>query len=152
MKKMVVLVLFLVMSMSLCAAAETFPSGWYSLRSDDGIELSLFYLPECSSITLPDSVTLLPVEVSGFTAGAGYYTVGDEIPAGKYSLSATDVWPGFVNYEIRNANGKMILAGVLDYEENAVIGNIKLEEGYVVRLQDGATHFSPSSGGIVFDN
>lgn len=152
MKKIIVSLLALMLILSVCASAEEYAAGWYTLSNGDGVVISSFFLPEGSSVSLPDSFTLSPLEAGvSFTVEPGVYTVGVDIPAGKYTIAPTEEWPDYVNYSIEDTDGLMLIGGVIACEENTVIGNIDLKDGYVVMFDGGSAHFVPSTGGIVFD-
>ena len=66
----------------------------------------------------------------------GRYTVGKDIPAGSYSISATDkgtnltVWG--VAYEDYRSNGGLLLNVVMNKEHNPNLGKVILGEGNII--------------------
>lgn len=66
----------------------------------------------------------------------GRYTVGEDIPAGSYSISATDrgtnltVWGAA--YDDYKTNGGLLLNVVMNKDRNPNLGKVILEEGNVI--------------------
>lgn len=87
-------------------------------------------------------------EVSNTIPG-GRYTVGEDIPAGSYSISATDkgtnltVWGAA--YEDYRTNGGLLLNVVMNKDRNPNLGKVVLEEGNVIDF-DAALVFEPFKG------
>ena len=150
MKKTVVLILSLMLSLSLCAAAETYPAGWYSLRGD-GFELSPFYLPEDSSVSIPDSMELSPVEtLRPFTAAPGIYSCPSDVPSGTYSVRCADSSSWCV-VTVRDDVGKLVLSQTMETGDEGRIGSVPIFDGYSVKVENGNARFEAASG-IMFDS
>ena len=150
MKKAIILLLSIVLSLSLCAAAETYPSGWYSLGNTDGDILSLFYLPDGCDVSLPDAISLAPIEDSvSFTASPGIYTVGVDFPAGVYSVRCAD-GESLFNIIVKNEKGSSVFSDGFWADKGEYLGKIELLDGYSVSIDQGKAYFS-APGGIVFD-
>ena len=70
------------------------------------------------------------------TVYGGRYTVGEDIPAGSYSISATDrgtnltVWGAA--YDDYKTNGGLLLNVVMNKDRNPNLGKVILEEGNVI--------------------
>ena len=66
----------------------------------------------------------------------GRYTVGEDIPAGSYSISATDkgtnltVWGS--SYDDYRTNGGLLLNVVMNKDRNPNLGKVILEEGNII--------------------
>lgn len=149
MKKAFVLLVSLVLSLPLCASAEGYPAGWYSL-SGDGVELSLFYLPEGSSVSVPDSMTLSPVEDAvSFTVAPGIYTVGVDFPAGVYSVHCAD-GESLFNIKVNDEKGFYVFNDGFWSNKGEYLGKIELLDGYSVSIDQGKAYFSAPAG-VVFD-
>lgn len=151
MKKTVVLILFLVLCLSLSAAADAdgLPAGWYSLRGD-GVELFPFFLPYGSSVSVPDSMELLPYDtISSFTAAPGMYSVPADVPAGVYSFRCDDA-SSWCTVTIRDADDRLVISQVLHSDSGNYVGKIELTDGYSVEIEKGSVRFEPPRG-IVFD-
>lgn len=70
------------------------------------------------------------------TIFGGRYTVGEDIPAGSYSISATDkgtnltVWGAA--YDDYRTNGGLLLNVVMNKDRNPNLGKVILEEGNII--------------------
>lgn len=152
MKKVCVLLLFLLLSLSLIVSvsAADYPSGWYSLSGADGLEISRFYLPEGVSVSLPDSVSLSPLEESvSFTVQPGIYTVGVDFPAGVYSVRSAEGF-NLINIWIYDAKGNTLFSDGFWGDDGEFLGQFEFCDGYSVKLEDHPAYFSAPSG-VVFD-
>ena len=145
MKRISVLIVSLVLSLSLCAAAESslligsdLPSGWY-------------FLPDGVSLSVPDGVDVPSAlsEPASFTAKPGRYDVGSDIPAGAYSVCCAD---GVEQTTVAfyNEDGDWFLLETLESAEGEMIGKVDLVDGYMVEVRNGDAYFSAPAG-IVFD-
>ena len=150
MKKMVVVVMLLAV-LSACAFAETYPSGWYSLSTEDGVELSLFFLPDGCSVSLPDSASLSPLEtLRPFTAAPGIYTAPNDIPSGTYSVRCAESSSWCV-VTVRDDAGKLVLSQSMEVGDGSRLGSVPILDGYTVKVENGNARFEAASG-IVFDS
>lgn len=150
MKKTVVLILFLVLCLSLSAAADGLPAGWYSLRGD-GVELFPFFLPYGSSVSVPDSMELLPYDtISPFTAAPGMYSVPADVPAGVYSFRCDDA-SSWCIVTIRDANDDLVISQVLHSDTGTYVAKVELSEGGSLKVENGSARFEPPRG-IIFDS
>ena len=79
----------------------------------------------------------------------GRYTVGEDIPAGSYSIKATDrstnltVWGA--SYEDYQTNGGLLLNVVMNKDRNPELGKVILEEGNIIDFQSPLV-FEPFKG------
>ena len=150
MKKTVVLMLSIFLCFSFCAYAEAYPSGWYSLSTGDSVIVSMFFLPEGCSVSLPDSLSLFPLDSwKSFTAVPGIYTVGVDFPAGVYSVRCAD-GESLFNIKVKDENGFSIFNDGFWADKGEYLGKIELLDGYSVLIDQGKAYFSAPSG-IIFD-
>lgn len=150
MKKIVVVLLSLVLSLSVCASAEEYTAGWYTLSNSDGIVISSFFLPDGGSVSLPDSFTLAPLESGvSFTVAPGVYTVGVDIPAGTYSVRCAD-GESLFNIDVCNEEQWTVFFDGFWADKGEYLGKIELLDGYSVKIDQGKAYFS-APGGVVFD-
>lgn len=149
MKKLVI-ALMIVLSVGCCAFAEDYPSGWYCLSAGDVVVASMLYLPEGCSVSLPDSMSLSPLEtVKPFTAAPGKYVVGVDFPSGEYSVRCAD-GESLFNIRIEDAKGLRVFSDGFWADKGEYLGQIELLDGYSVSIDQGKAYFSTPSG-IVFD-
>lgn len=87
---------------------------------------------------------------AGFTAYTGIYSVGTDFPDGKYSIQCANETPEF-DISIEDADGRTILCGQYSGIKGEKIHQIELLCGYTVKIGSGAAFFSPSTGGIAFE-
>jgi len=85
------------------------------------------------------------------TIPSGVYTVGEDIPAGSYTVSCAgndqvmlDLWGRAV--KDHSSNGGNLFQVWVKPEENGRIGKITIEEGNQVEIVDGALNFEKYSG------
>ena len=150
MKKMFVLMLSLVLCLMVYASAEDYPSGWYSLSAGDDVVVSMFFLPEGGSVSLPDSLTLSPLEGTvSFSVHPGIYTVGVDFPAGIYSVRCAD-GESLFNIEVEDEDGHRVFSDGFWSDKGEYLGKIELLDGYSVSIDQGVAYFSAPSG-VVFD-
>ena len=149
MKKLVA-ILLVVLCLSLCASAEEYPSGWYSLRGDDGFELSLFYLPEGCSVSIPDSMTLSPLKtVRPFTAAPGVYSVPSDVPPGTYSVRC-DASSSWCIVSVWDENDDLVISQVMHSDKGGLVGSVPLLDGYTFEVEKGSARFEAAVG-VSFD-
>lgn len=150
MKKTVVLTLSLLLCLSLCASAEDYPSGWYSLFAGDAVVVSTLYLPEGCSVSLPDSMSLSPLEtVKPFTAAPGVYSVPSDVPPGTYSARCDD-GSSWCIVSVWDGAGKLVISQAMHLDEGGVIASVPLSDGYSVKVEKGSARFEAAVG-VTFD-
>ena len=76
------------------------------------------------------------------TVPGGRWVVGEDIPAGTYSIMPTKMG-GYVR--IQSPDGKLIISQGIRKEENS-IGKIELLAGYIVEVENGSVIFAPPKG------
>ena len=76
------------------------------------------------------------------TVPGGEWVVGEDIPAGEYSISPTKMG-GYVH--IYDAKGKTLVSQGVRKEDNS-IGKVELLDGYVVKIENGSVIFAPPKG------
>jgi len=142
--------LLVLLSVSLCAAAEMYPSGWYSLHGDDGSVLSPFYMPYGCTVSLPDSMSLSPLEtVLPFTAAPGIYKVPSDVPPGTYSVKCDDS-SSWCIVSVWDDAGKLVISQVMHSDEGGVIASVPMSDGYSFEVEKGSAHFDAAVG-VTFD-
>jgi hypothetical protein len=161
MKKVIVAAVLLVMILCGACVAETltpgtyvagsnFPSGWYSVKSDDGLELSPVLIPEGCSVAVVSSLELESLdETRTFTVAPGMYVVGEDIPAGEYSVRCAEGEHLF-NIYVHDEDGHRVFSDGFWADKNEYLGKIVLLDGYSVSTNQGKAYFSAPAG-IVFD-
>lgn len=150
MKKTVVLILSLVLSLSLCAVAEPQPSGWYSLYGDDGSMLLPFFLPYGSVVSLPDSMSLSPLEqVMPFSAAPGIYNVPSDVPSGTYSVRCDDS-SSWCIVSVWDDAEKLVISQVMHSDEGTIVASVPLLDGYSFKVEKGSARFEGAVG-VTFD-
>lgn len=127
MKKLLAIILALV-CITAAAAAETDLSGLsfdelMKLRAE--IQAEIMSRPEWKEVTVP----------------SGTWTVGPDIPAGVYSISATTKG-GYIR--VRRKNKLLISQGIRNQE--SAFGRVELLEGDIVEIERGSLIFSPPKG------
>lgn len=86
------------------------------------------------------------------TVNGGRYIVGEDIPAGSYSISITQsstnmtVWGSA--YQDYRSNGGLLLNVVLDASRNPTLGKVVLEEGNVINFTRTVI-FEPAKGFVI---
>lgn len=149
-KKAVVLMLSLLLCLPFFASAEEYPSGWYSLSDGNDVVASMLYLPEDCSVSLPDSMSLSPLEaVKPFTAAPGQYVAGVDFPSGEYSVRCAE-GESLFNIRVKDEEGFSVFSDGFWADKDEYLGKIKLLDGYSVSIDQGKAYFSAPSG-IVFD-
>lgn len=128
MKKLLAIILVLC-SIVAFASAETDLASMpfdelYALRHK--VDAEIMSRPEWKEVTVP----------------AGQWTVGEDIPAGTYSISPSGrgAYVRFID-----AKGGLIDSHIIRSESNA-IAKITLPVGYVVEVDDGVVIFAPPKG------
>lgn len=71
---------------------------------------------------------------------SGTWIVGEDIPAGFYSISPKELG---AYLRIRDAKGKIAISGGIRHDED-LIAKYELKEGYTVEIEDGALYFAPA--------
>ena len=95
--------------------------------------------------------TLIQAEIirrtgSGFQLYPGTYTVGEDIPAGKYRVEVVKSYGIVSAYK---ADGGLVFTeflSVMDPDDNAVIGKAILEDGMTVVIDSTSFRFVPYTG------
>lgn len=86
--------------------------------------------------------------VQTFTVEAGEYVVGEDIPAGTYSIEALE--GSSASVIIHKADGQLVKSELLWYERGRRIGKIEILDGYTVKVGGGGCRFG-APGGVSFD-
>lgn len=125
---------FLVMLLVICLLVPI-------AAADDGIDLSALSFDQL--LDLQQKVTAEIIsrpEWKEVTVPSGTWTVGRDIPAGEYSISATKTG-GYLR--IRDERGSLLISnGIRDAEDR--IGKVELKEGYTVEIERGSLIFAPA--------
>lgn len=79
-------------------------------------------------------------EWSGSDVPAGFWVVGQDIPAGVYSISVADKSGAYLT--VSDASGRYVTYGGIRKEKDA-IGKIELKDGFTVEIDGGPLHFAP---------
>lgn len=128
MKKILVMILAVCLLIPIAAA-------------DDGINLSALSFDQL--LDLQQKVTAEIIsrpEWKEVTVPSGTWTVGRDIPAGEYSISATKTG-GYLR--IRDERGSLLISnGIREAEDR--IGKVALKEGYTVEIERGSLIFAPA--------
>lgn len=109
--------------------------------ADDGIDLSALSFDQL--LDLQQKVTAEIIsrpEWKEVTVPSGTWTVGRDIPAGEYSISATKTG-GYLR--IRDERGSLLISNGIRNEEDR-IGKVALKEGYTVEIERGSLIFAPA--------
>lgn len=77
---------------------------------------------------------------SGADVPAGFWIVGQDIPAGVYSISVADKSGAYLT--VSDASGRHVTYGGVRKEKDT-IGKIELKDGYSVEIDGGPLHFGP---------
>lgn len=126
MKKLLALILILVCVTSFAAAESIDLSG---LSFDQLMELRNKLNAEIIS----------RAEWKEVTVPAGTWIVGEDIPAGTYSITPKN---GGAYLRIRDTSGDLLVYGGIR-DANETIGKFKLGDGYTVEIEDGTLVFAP---------
>lgn len=126
------------MACILMLGATTFAE--VDLSGMNNAELQQLYTNVLSALSASENA-------ASFSVDGGIYTAGVDFPVGKYCIEALE--GSFANYDIYDADGHLVLGGVIDTDGDKKIGNIEMLEGYVFKSDRGA-HFAPPAG-IHFD-
>lgn len=109
--------------------------------ADDGIDLSALSFSQL--LELQQRVTAEIIsrpEWKEVTVPSGLWTVGKDIPAGEYCISATKKG-GYLR--IRDERGSLLVGNGIRNEDDR-IGKFELKEGYTVEVERGSLIFSPA--------
>lgn len=126
------------------------PDGSCKTIDDGSISLSWYgFLPSGEPGAAP-SATAEPEEApKSFTVQPGTYSVPDDIPAGKYTISYLDSKFESTSVVWENPNNGWTYAEILS-PDSPTIGQCILEEGCTITIELGSVHFEPSAG-VIFD-
>ena len=109
--------------------------------ADDGIDLTALSYAQLVDLQQRISAEIVTrPEWKEVTVPSGTWTVGKDIPAGEYSISATKTG-GYLR--IRDERGKL-LQGCGIREAADRIGKVELKEGYTVEIERGSLIFAPA--------
>lgn len=141
MRKVAFLLLSLLISVSVFAAAESVftveSSGWY-------------YLPAGSSVSFSGDVpSAFSDDPVSFTVPIGQWNVGPDLPAGSYSVRCAD-GSDLTTVSFYNDRGDWFLIETLHSDTDEFVGRVELPEGYRVQVRNGSAFFSAPSG-IIFE-
>lgn len=109
--------------------------------ADDGIDLSALSYAQLVDLQQRISAEIVTrPEWKEVTVPSGTWTVGKDIPAGEYSISATKTG-GYLR--IRDERGSLLQGcGIREAEDR--IGKVELKEGYTVEIERGSLIFAPA--------
>lgn len=109
--------------------------------ADDGIDLSALSYAQLVDLQQRISAEIVTrPEWKEVTVPGGTWTVGKDIPAGEYSISATKTG-GYLR--IRDERGSLLQGcGIREAEDR--IGKVELKEGYTVEIERGSLIFAPA--------
>lgn len=79
-------------------------------------------------------------EWTGADVPAGFWIVGQDIPAGVYSISVADKSGAYLT--VSDASGRYVTYGGVRKEKDT-IGKIELKDGFTVEIDGGPLHFAP---------
>jgi len=127
MKKILILILAVCMIISVAAAETDLQSMSYDelIRLQQEIVNEIISRPEWKEVKVP----------------SGSWTVGKDIPAGEYSLSAGN-GGGYI--KIRRNGRSIVSQGIRDKDDT--FGKIELIDGDVVEIERGSIIFAPPIG------
>ena len=110
-------------------------------EADDGIDLSALSYAQLVDLQQRISAEIVTrPEWKEVTVPSGTWTVGKDIPAGEYSISATKTG-GYLR--IRDERGSLLQGcGIREAEDR--IGKVELKEGYTVEIERGSLIFAPA--------
>ena len=112
--------------------------------ADDDIDLSSLTTAELVAVrdAINKELAARNFAEIGVTVPIGEYTVGEDIPAGVYTIKSTDLCRVSVF-----ADSSERYAGFSEYiSGDDIIGKLTLENGQFVRIKMGSAVFSPYKG------
>lgn len=109
----------------------------------DGIDLSSMSFDELKELQQQINKEIISrPEWKEVVVPGGVWTVGKDIPAGFYCISAGKDG-GYVTIEDPNSLFSIVSQGIRD--ESSKIGKIELKDGFTVSVERGSVVFSPAT-------
>lgn len=126
MKKLIAIVLALIILISVAIADFDISALSFDelLLMSKQVTAEIISRPEWKEVTVP----------------SGQWVVGEDIPAGFYSISPSGKG-GYIR--VRNESGKLLLSQGIR-KESDVFAKYELKDGYTIEVEDGSLIFAPA--------